>query len=64
MQVAQDDKYDVPPSSGPEKDQKLRYGNMPENASGQTNRAEVSKSGEGPEGSSKGGRKPEGRGAQ
>ncbi|KAI0758167.1 hypothetical protein C8Q74DRAFT_1390841 [Fomes fomentarius] len=59
--VAKDDKYDVPPSSGPEKDQKLRYGNIPENASGQTNRTEVSKSGEGPEGSSKGGRKPEGR---
>ncbi|KAI0751177.1 hypothetical protein C8Q80DRAFT_1268457 [Daedaleopsis nitida] len=53
--VSQNDQYDVPPSSGPDKDQKQRYGNMPDYGE------DHSKSGEGPEGDSKGGRKPEGR---
>ena len=53
--------YDVPPSAGPEKDQKSRYGSTEryydEHASG----SKVSKPDEGPEGASAGGRKPEGR---
>ncbi|KAI1795025.1 hypothetical protein LXA43DRAFT_1178930 [Ganoderma leucocontextum] len=53
--------YDVPPSTGPEKDQKLRYGNTqqyydPHGTGGNTSKPE-----EGPEGASAGGPKPQGR---
>ncbi|KAI0658619.1 hypothetical protein C8Q70DRAFT_934153 [Cubamyces menziesii] len=53
--------YDVPPDHGPEKDEKLRYGNIPLVDGSQSTDEGVSKPGEGPEGASKGGRKPEGR---
>lgn len=52
-QVTRDEQYNTPPDQGPEKDQKLRYGNMPNNPE------DVSKRDEGPEGASKGGRKAE-----
>ncbi|KAH9854899.1 hypothetical protein C2E23DRAFT_883451 [Lenzites betulinus] len=51
--VTRDEQYNTPPDEGPEKDQKLRYGNMPNNPE------DVSKRDEGPEGASKGGRKAE-----
>ena len=54
--------YDTPPSTGAEKDQKLRYGGVSgvdsEESPGGGGR---STSKEGPQGASKGGRKPEGR---
>ncbi|RPD81362.1 hypothetical protein L226DRAFT_549960 [Lentinus tigrinus ALCF2SS1-7] len=53
--------YDTKPSSGPEKDQKLRYGNIPGYSASHSTDEAVSKPGEGPEGASKEGRKPEGR---
>ncbi|KAI8989855.1 hypothetical protein BD414DRAFT_485351 [Trametes punicea] len=59
--VTHDGQYDVPPDQGPEKDQKLRYGNVPGLDGSQSTDKGVSKPGEGPEGTSKGGRKPEGR---
>ncbi|KAI0832864.1 hypothetical protein BC628DRAFT_1529211 [Trametes gibbosa] len=52
--VTRDEQYNIPPDDGPEKDQKLRYGNMPH-----SDLKNVSKKDEGPEGASKGGRKPE-----
>ncbi|KAI0329623.1 hypothetical protein GY45DRAFT_1279411 [Cubamyces sp. BRFM 1775] len=59
--VTHDGQYDVPPDHGPEKDEKLRYGNIPGLDGSQSTDKGVSKPGEGPEGASKGGRKPEGR---
>ncbi|OSC97976.1 hypothetical protein PYCCODRAFT_1480984 [Trametes coccinea BRFM310] len=59
--VTHDGQYDVPPDEGPEKEEKLRYGNIPELDGSQSTDKGVSKPGEGPEGASKGGRKPEGR---
>ncbi|KAM5542382.1 hypothetical protein V8D89_003841 [Ganoderma adspersum] len=53
--------YDIPPSTGPEKDQKSRYGNTPRYYDEHGSGSKVSKPGEGPEGASAGGRKPEGR---
>ena len=49
-----DQPYDTPPTRGPEKDKKLRYGGIP-------GLGEPSKAHEGPTGESAGGRKPEGR---
>lgn len=58
--VSKGDPYDVPPSAGAEKDQKLRYGGEPANVeSGKKDGA--SSPDEGPHGSAKEGRKPEGR---
>ncbi|CDO70348.1 hypothetical protein BN946_scf184755.g2 [Trametes cinnabarina] len=59
--VTHDGQYDVPPDHGAESEQKLRYGNMPKLDGSQSTDQAVSKPGEGPEGDSKGGRKPEGR---
>ncbi|KAI0940217.1 hypothetical protein AcV5_001387 [Taiwanofungus camphoratus] len=62
--VNRDEPYDVPPSSGPVKEQKLRYGGtggLKARASGDSGGDAVSKPNEGPEGTSKEGRKPEGR---
>ncbi|KAI0650882.1 hypothetical protein C8Q79DRAFT_900710 [Trametes meyenii] len=59
--VSHDGQYDLPPDEGPEKDQKMRYGNVPQLDSSQSTQKGVSKPGEGPEGAAKGGRKPEGR---
>ncbi|KAI0355446.1 hypothetical protein OH77DRAFT_1436956 [Trametes cingulata] len=59
--VTHDGQYDVPPDQGPEKDEKLRYGNIPGLDGSQSTDKGVSSPGEGPEGASKGGRKPEGR---
>ncbi len=53
--------YDVPPSTGPEKDQKSRYGNTQQYYDRHGSGSDVSKPDEGPEGASAGGRKPEGR---
>ena len=61
FQVSSQDTYDLPPSSGPEKDQKMRYGNVPDYKGSHGSGDEVSKPNEGPEGASRGGRKPEGR---
>ncbi|KAH8092478.1 hypothetical protein BXZ70DRAFT_951091 [Cristinia sonorae] len=47
--------YDTPPSSGSEKEQKLRYGGEPQSPQ------RPDGSDQGPQGASKGGRKPEGR---
>ncbi|CAL1699903.1 unnamed protein product [Somion occarium] len=52
--------YDVPPSSGPDAEQKLRYGGEP-NLNSKENQNRNSHSDEGPEGASKAGRKPERR---
>lgn len=49
-----DQPYDTPPTRGPEKDEKLRYG-------GVSGMDKPSKANEGPEGQNAGGRKPEGR---
>ncbi len=57
-QVDKEHPYDVPPSTGPEKDQKLRYGGKPSVNYDETG-AQVSRASEGPEGTSKVGRKPE-----
>ncbi|TBU45182.1 hypothetical protein BD309DRAFT_890956 [Dichomitus squalens] len=59
--VDNDSGYDVPPSEGAEKDQKLRYGNVPTYSDSHSTGSHASKADEGPEGSSAGGRKPEGR---
>ncbi|KAI9057648.1 hypothetical protein FKP32DRAFT_1583339 [Trametes sanguinea] len=59
--VTHDGQYDVPPDEGPEKEEKLRYGNIPKLDGSSSTDKGVSKLGEGPEGASKGGRKPEGR---
>ncbi|KAI0638624.1 hypothetical protein C8Q77DRAFT_1048594 [Trametes polyzona] len=59
--VSRDQTYDTPPDHGPEKDEKLRYGNVPGLDGSKSTDKGVSKPGEGPEGESKGGRKPEGR---
>ncbi|RPD67421.1 hypothetical protein L227DRAFT_538555 [Lentinus tigrinus ALCF2SS1-6] len=59
--TSKSDTYDTKPSSGPEKDQKLRYGNIPGYSASHSTDEAVSKPGEGPEGASKEGRKPEGR---
>ncbi|KAI0677692.1 hypothetical protein C8Q78DRAFT_959793 [Trametes maxima] len=59
--VSHDGQYDLPPDEGPEKDQKMRYGNVPQMDSSESTQGGVSKPGEGPEGAAKGGRKPEGR---
>lgn len=54
--------YDTPPSAGAEKDQKLRYGGTPGVDSEKSpGGAGLSSLNEGPQGASKGGRKPEGR---
>ncbi|KAI0694391.1 hypothetical protein C8T65DRAFT_666829 [Cerioporus squamosus] len=55
------DTYDTKPSSGPEKDEKLHYGNYPGTSASHSTDEAVSSPGEGPEGANKGGRKPEGR---
>ncbi|KAI0077297.1 hypothetical protein K474DRAFT_1661924 [Panus rudis PR-1116 ss-1] len=52
--------YDVPPSEGPEAEEKLRYGSKP-NLNTEESQSRTSNPGEGPEGASAGGRKPEGR---
>ncbi|THH28218.1 hypothetical protein EUX98_g5964 [Antrodiella citrinella] len=52
--------YDTPPSGGPESNQKLRYGGTPGNVESEKKDG-VSSSKDGPQGASKGGRKPEGR---
>ncbi|KAI0774707.1 hypothetical protein BD413DRAFT_603329 [Trametes elegans] len=59
--VTKDGQYDLPPDQGPEKDEKMRYGNVPELDSAHSTDKGVSKPDEGPEGASKGGRKPERR---
>ncbi|OBZ70355.1 hypothetical protein A0H81_09821 [Grifola frondosa] len=62
--VNKEDPYDVPTSSGPVKEQKLRYGGMPAQGareSGNGGGNTVSKAGKGPEGRSSEGRKSEGR---
>ncbi|KAH9927119.1 uncharacterized protein BXZ73DRAFT_78593 [Epithele typhae] len=49
-------RYEEPPASGPEAEQKQRYGGMPRDPE-----RDVSKPQEGPEGANRGGRRPEGR---
>ncbi|PCH40727.1 hypothetical protein WOLCODRAFT_162489, partial [Wolfiporia cocos MD-104 SS10] len=59
-QLNREEPYDTPPSKGPEHDQKLRYGGT--GGTGKHSGGEpTSEPGEGPEGASAGGRKPEGR---
>ncbi|KAL1940048.1 hypothetical protein VTO73DRAFT_9383 [Trametes versicolor] len=53
--------YDTPPEKGAGSEQKGRYGNMAELDGSQSTDKGVSNKDEGPEGASKGGRKPEGR---
>lgn len=60
-QTSKTDTYDIKPSSGPEKDEKLGYGNHEGSSASHSHDEAVSKPGEGPEGANKGGRKPEGR---
>ncbi|GBE80226.1 hypothetical protein SCP_0214360 [Sparassis crispa] len=55
--VSKKEPYDTPPSSGEDKDKKLRYGNVP----GLGSKDQVSEPEEGPAGASAEGRKPEGR---
>nr|VWP00514.1 Nonribosomal peptide synthase sidN (NPRS sidN) (EC (Epichloenin A synthetase) (Extracellular siderophore synthetase N) [Ganoderma boninense] len=56
----EDGTYDVPPSNGLEKDQKLRYGGTQRYYDEQGPGSKVSKAEEGPAGAIAGGRKPEG----
>ena len=51
-----DQPYDVPPTRGPEKEQKSRYGGQPG-----VNKEQPSQPDEGPAGKDADGRKPEGR---
>ncbi|TFK94880.1 hypothetical protein K466DRAFT_508657 [Polyporus arcularius HHB13444] len=55
------DTYDLKPSSGPEKEEKLGYGNTKGTSASHSHDESISKPDEGPEGDNKGGRKPEGR---
>ena len=61
LQVSQTNPYDIQQSSELEAEQKLRYGGMPRDEPSSSNDQKVSKPDEGPSGSSRGGRKPEGR---
>ena len=61
LKTSTQDPYDSKPSSGPEADEKLRYGNISGYSQSHSTGDDVSKPEDGPEGATKGGHKPEGR---